>query len=186
MEFEKIPEEFLSEIFKKAKGVKSEKIIFQYVLEALKKEREETSRKKLIESIEIKGLKKEEFQELIKNMKYEDFSEEIFLKLKEKIISNEEEKEEIKTKLHNKKKALHNQNIDLQKKIEELEKNKEEDSKHDDIIEWIDKSDILYTKPVLNQPFGGIITKLREYYNDNPHNKGIITITSSGKWKPTS
>ena len=91
LEFDKIPTKYLTEIFKKAKGMKSEKKIFKYNLELLKKEDNENRRKTLIESIEIEGLNHQEMKELIDNIKYEELTAKLFLAFKKYIRLSKQE-----------------------------------------------------------------------------------------------
>ena len=99
-----IPSEYLCEIFKKVKGIKSEEKIKQYILKRLKEEKNENKRKKLVKSIEIEGLKNEDIQELIETVKYEDLSEQLFSTIKEKILSIIKDKNVNQKEIPNKKK----------------------------------------------------------------------------------
>ena len=85
LEFDKIPPKYLNELFKKAKGIKSEKNILIYNLELLKKENNKYYRKYIIESIEIKGLNHNEMKGLIDNIKYDELTEKLFSAFKEYI-----------------------------------------------------------------------------------------------------
>ena len=74
IKIEEIPSEYLSEIMKTVKGIETEEKIYKYIIKRLKEEEEESSRKKLIESIEIRGLNNKDIKELIENIRYEDLS----------------------------------------------------------------------------------------------------------------
>ena len=88
-EFEMIPSEYLSEIFRKAKGINSEEKIYNFILKRLKEEGGKKNREKLIECIELGGLNNKYIKELIENINFEDLSELLFSKIQDKILSSE-------------------------------------------------------------------------------------------------
>ena len=89
LDFEKIPSEYLCEISRSIKGVKSEETISKYIIERLKNENQDKYRRKLIDSIEMRGLNNENIKELIENLKYNDLSETLFSILQNRLISTE-------------------------------------------------------------------------------------------------
>ena len=95
IEFDKIPSEYLSEILKKAKGVQTEKQMLKYILQRLKVENDEINQEKLINSIDLRGLNNDDIKELIKSIKYENLSKQLFSIMKEKFLSFELKQEDI-------------------------------------------------------------------------------------------
>ena len=87
-EFEKIPNFYLCEIMKRVKGIKSENEIFNYIVKKLEQENDQNIRINLINSIEMRGLNYENVQKLLKYLKFEDFSQSLFLSLKTKILKS--------------------------------------------------------------------------------------------------
>ena len=86
MDIKKIPSDYLSEIFKKVKGIQTEKQMFKYIIQRLKEEDDENNRKKLINSIDCRGLNNDDIKELIESLKYEDLSQQLFSIMKGKLL----------------------------------------------------------------------------------------------------
>ena len=162
LEFETIPSEFLSEIFKKTKGIESEKQIYKYIIERLKEEKEEESRKKLMESIDMRGLNNQEIQELIETLKYEDLSEQFFSVFKCIILERWNYFEE-------------NENKD--KNEENEDENEKEFLNGDDSEKGKEKCHVIQYEE--GQYFKGIIKYLQDKYGKNIHHQGIISISAS-------
>ena len=87
IEIDKIPSEYLSEIIKNARGIEREEKMYKYIIKRIKQEEDKNNRKKLIESIDIRGLNNNDIKDLIEKIKYEEVSEQLFSIMKQKILS---------------------------------------------------------------------------------------------------
>ena len=122
IEIDTIPSEYLSEIIKKVKGIKSEEKIKEYIIKRIKDEEDENKRRKLIESIEIQGLNNESIKELIENLKFEDLLEQLLIIRDNLLLIHRENGRE----LPNKEKTISEEDQEERLKFKELLKEKKE------------------------------------------------------------
>ena len=61
--------------------------IFNYILIRVKQEENKSNRKKLIESIDLRGLNSQYIKELIENIQFEDLTEQLFSLMKDKMFT---------------------------------------------------------------------------------------------------